>query len=456
MTQRFPSSITDASPLGEPLKFVFSGRTAPNRFLKAAMTERMATWDPRDLHKRGFPTKELIQVYKRWGEGGLGHVVTGNIMTDFVSLEAPGNMIITPSHPFHGERFEAFKELATQAKQKGSLITVQINHPGRQVAAQMNANPVSASDVHLDLAVGGFSFAKPHAASQEEIDDIIYRFAHSAEYLYKAGYDGIQLHAAHGYLLAQFLAKTTNKRTDKYGGSLENRARLILEITQAIRKRVPTSTGFIIGIKLNSVEFQEEGFTPEEAKEVCKMLENAEFDYVELSGGTYQSLGFAHRRESTRKREAFFLDFAEMITPGLTKTKVYVTGGFRTVEGMVNALKSVDGVGLGRPACQEFRLGNDMLGGKISGAINQKITQDDFRLTTQVAGAQMQQVGRDEEPIDMSRDENVKAFMKSWNAFLARLEAGDEKTYGYVDMEKAARPHGQPTNGRVQTAAADL
>lgn len=105
----------------------------------------------------------------------------------------------------------------------------------------------------------------------------------------------------------------------------------------------------MIGIKLNSVEFQEGGFTPEEARQVCSMLEEAQFDFVELSGGTYQSLAFEHKRESTRKREAFFLEFAEMITPVLTKTKTYVTGRFRTVEGIVNALKTVDGVGLGRP-----------------------------------------------------------------------------------------------------------
>lgn len=443
MTQRHPSSIQDASPLGQPLNFAFSGRTASNRFLKAAMTERMATWDPKDLPKRGFPTKELINVYKRWGEGGMGHVLTGNIVIDFVSLEAPGNMIIAPDHPFEGERFEAFKELATQAKKQGSLITAQLNHPGRQVAKELNPDPVSASDIQLELAVGGFSFAKPHAATQEEIDDIVYRFAHAAEYLYKAGFDGIQLHAAHGYLLAQFLSKTTNKRTDKYGGSLENRTRFLLEITCAIRDRVPTSTGFIVGIKLNSVEFQKDGFTPDEAKEVCKILEDAQYDFVELSGGTYQSLGFAHKRESTRKRESFFIEFAEMITPALTKTKVYVTGGFRTVEGMVNALKSVDGVGLGRPACQEFRLADDMLRGRVSGAIDQKVDPDDFRLATQVAGTQMKQVGRDKEPIDMSKQENADAFMKAFGDFVARLEAGDEDTWGYVDMERTTRPYGQ-------------
>lgn len=115
-----------------------------------------------------------------------------------------------------------------------------------------------------------------------------------------------QLHGAHGYLLAQFLSKTTNKRTDQYGGSLENRARIILEIAQSIRKKLPAaSSGFVLGIKINSKEFQEEGFSEDEAKELCQLLEQHEFDFVELSGGTYESLAFAHKRESTKKREAF-------------------------------------------------------------------------------------------------------------------------------------------------------
>jgi 2,4-dienoyl-CoA reductase-like NADH-dependent reductase (Old Yellow Enzyme family) len=160
----------------------------------------------------------------------------------------------------------------------------------------------------------GMTFAKPHAASTEEIQRVVDGFAHAAEYLDKAGYDGIELHGAHGYLLAQFLSPTTNQRTDKYGGSLENRARLTLEIAQEIRKRVKSD--FIVGIKLNSVEFQEKGFQPEEARELCSLLEKNSFDFVELSGGTYESLAFEHKKDSTRKRESFFLEFADKITPG--------------------------------------------------------------------------------------------------------------------------------------------
>ncbi|KIW90333.1 uncharacterized protein Z519_08977 [Cladophialophora bantiana CBS 173.52] len=443
MSVRMPSRIKDASPLGQPLKFEFSGKTVPNRFLKAAMTERLSSWDPVHKEKRGVPSKQLIRVYQRWGEGGLGLILTGNIMIDYQSLEAPGNPIIPPAAPFEGSRFEAFKELAGQAKVHGSLVVGQVSHPGRQVDQRLESDPISASDVQLEGELMGMKFAKPHAASLEEIQDIINRFTHAAEYLAKAGYDGIELHGAHGYLLAQFLSQTTNKRTDQYGGSLQNRARLILEVAQSIRRKLPASSGFVLGIKINSVEFQEGGFTADEAKDLCVLLEQNEFDFVELSGGTYQSLAFTHKRESTKKREAFFLEFADKITPGLKKTKTYVTGGFKTLDGMVNALKTVDGVGLGRPVCQEFRIAKDMLEGKISGAIKQKVDQDDFGLTNVIAGSQIRQVGKDQQPIDMSVQENVDAFLNDMGAWAQKMSSGDASNYGYVDIEAAqARPYG--------------
>lgn len=352
-------------------------------------------------------------------------------------------MIIPLEAPFEGERFEAFKELATQSKTHGSLIVGQVSHPGRQVTQEVNSDPISASDVQLEGDVMGMRFAKPHAASLSEIKDIIDRFTHAAEYLHKAGYDGIQLHGAHGYLLAQFLSQTTNKRTDQYGGSIENRARIIIEIAQSIRQKLPGSSGFMLGIKMNSVEFQEGGFTPEEARDVCAMLEKAEFDFVELSGGTYQSLAFAHERESTRKREAFFLVFADLITPALKKTKTYVTGGFLTVNGMVEALKTVDGVGLARPVCQEPRLAKDMLEGKVSGALEQLLDRDNFGLTNVVAGSQIRQMAKDQEPIDMSVKENVDFFMKDMSKWAEKMGSGDASNYGFVDIESAqTRPYG--------------
>lgn len=354
-----------------------------------------------------------------------------------------GNAIIPPQTPFEGKRFEAFKEMAKQSKAHGSLVVGQVSHPGRQVESRLQPNPLSASDIQLEGEVMGMKFAKPHAASEDEIKEVVNGFTHAAEFLHKTGYDGIELHGAHGYLLAQFLSKTTNKRTDQYGGSLENRARIILEIAQSIRQKLPPSSGFMVGIKINSVEFQEGGFTTDEAKELCVLLEQNQFDFVELSGGTYQSLAFAHKRESTKKREAFFLEFADKITPGLQKTKTYITGGFKTIDGMVNALKTVDGVGLARPVCQEFHLTKDMLEGKVSGAVEQKVDQDNFGLTNVVAGTQMRQVGKDQEPIDMSVQENVDAFMQDMGAWGEKMGSGDASNYGYVDIEHAkTTPYG--------------
>ncbi|KAL8651086.1 MAG: hypothetical protein Q9210_003452 [Variospora velana] len=254
-------------------------------------------------------------------------------MMEYNQLEAAGNPIIPRTAPFHGERFEAFKALATASKAHGSLIIGQVSHPGRQCDSRIQPDPVSASDVQLQGNIMGMQFNKPHGA--------------------------------HGYLLSQFLSPTTNHRTDSYGGSLANRS----------HPNIPAS--FILGIKINS-----------------------------------ESLAFAHKRDSTRKREAFFLDFAETIVPALSQTKTYVTGGFKTVGAMVRALDTVDGVGLARPVCQEPRLCADILAGKVKGAFKQRLDDDDFGLTNVAAGTQIRMVGRDQEPIDLSQAGMEEAFRK--------------------------------------------
>lgn len=288
----------------------------------------------------------------------------------------------------------------------------------------------------------GMTFAKPRAATEEDIKNVIEGFAHAAEYLEKAGYDGIQLHGAHGYLLAQFLSPTTNQRTDKYGGSLENRARIITEIGQEVRRR--TSDKFIVGIKLNSVEFQEKGFDTKEAATLCKILEDNQFDFVELSGGTYEKLAFGHQRESTKKREAFFLEFAEKITPSLSKTKTYVTGGFKTASAMAEALSSVDGVGLARPVCLEPELPRQIIAGEIDAAIDQLTDDNDFGITNVAAGTQIRQLGKDQQPIDLSDQKNLEAFQKdvqTWQQGFADDKTGSK--YGYVDIDSIpAVPYG--------------
>lgn len=282
-------------------------------------------------------------------------------------------------------------------------------------------------------------FGKPHAATHQEIKDLIASFTHAAYFLYRAGFDGMQLHGAHGYLLAQFLSRATNNRTDEYGDSMRNRSRIILEIASSVRELIPASMGFILGIKLNSVEFQEEGFSPAECRELCRILETeAQFDFVELSGGTYEDSAFEHKRESTRRREAFFLEFADAVAPVLSRTKVYVTGGFRTVQGMEAALETVDGVGLARSFCAEPFLAFDILTGTVrTGAIDNGLSQYDYAMTETVAGVQMRQVSRDYLPIDLAQKANLKAFKESVERW-ERDMAGDSETMkmsGYPDIE---------------------
>ncbi|KAI1812427.1 NADH:flavin oxidoreductase/NADH oxidase [Poronia punctata] len=443
--RRFSAPDVDPAPLGRPLHFDFSGKTAPNRFLKGAMTERLSSWDPKDLQKRGIPSKELINVYRRWGEGGLGLILTGNIMIYYDHLEAPGNPIIPGDASFSDERFDRFRELATQAKAHGSLIVGQVSHPGRQVPEFVQPHPISASDVQLEGDVFGMTFGKPRAMEKSDIKEVVGRFAHAAEYLHKAGYDGIQLHGAHGYLIAQFLSPTTNKRTDEYGGSLLNRARLIFEIVDEIRRRV-NDDSFIIGIKLNSVEFQDGGFTPEDCRDLCVELEKHRMDFVELSGGTYQELAFGHKRESTKKREAFFLDFAEMIVPQLKKTKAYVTGGLRTAAAMVKAAETVHGIGLARPVTHEFDFTKKLLEGKVKSAIDISIDDQNFGVSNVAAGTQIRLVGKDKEPLDLSRPDHKEAFDKAFEQFQKDMaDNADGSKYGFMDVAGVKlEPYGTP------------
>ena len=439
---RYESDSNDTSILSQPLAFEFSGQTAPNRFMKAAMTEHMASWDAEDLEARGVPSRELANLYKRWGEGNIGLIVTGNIMIEYDHIEAAGNCVIPRESSFSGERFEAFKSMAAVGKKHGSLLVGQVNHPGRQVSSNLQKNPISASSVQLEGRIMGATFEKPRAATKDDIDNIVDGFAHAAEFLERAGYDGIELNAAHGYLIAQFLSCTTNHRTDQYGGSVSNRTQIIVEIAEAIRNRV--SSRFIMGIKLNSVEFQDKGLNPEEVKEICRILEEKRFDFVELTGGTYEKLAFGHQRDSTKKREGFFLEFAELIAPVLSQTKTYITGGFKTVGAMNKALEIVDGVGLARTLAQEARLCKDILNGKFTSARKQATDDDDFGITNIAAGAQLVQISKDQEPIDLSSQENLDALMKDlgvWNEQMTNDSS--MKLHGYANIIRVeAVPYG--------------
>ncbi|PWN91401.1 NADH oxidase [Acaromyces ingoldii] len=437
MTDRY---TTEAAPnyqvLGDSITLPFSGRVAPSRFMKGAMTERLSSWDQHNPLKRGIPSQELINVYEEWGKGGFGIILSGNTIVDHENLEAPGNPVMNAKSQ-EPERAAAFAEMAAKAKAHGALYITQLSHGGRQVASAIQPNPVSASDVKLDDRMG-FSFNKPTPLSKEGIKEVIDNFAWAAEYAYKNGSDGVQLHGAHGYLLAQFLSSSTNKRTDEYGGSLENRARIVYEIVAEIRRRVPDPK-FILAIKINSKEYQDGGFQPEECREMCAHLETLGIDVIEISGGTYEVLAFEHKRDSSRAREAFFLEFSEVVREKVQKSTIWVTGGFRTAKAMVNAIedKSTDGIGLARPVCQEFDLPKLLIEGKVSSAKKLLLNEQDFVITNVAAGTQIRQVGKGQKPFDAADAGQVENFQKTIAAFMVKgqeLGAQGIIPAGYPDL----------------------
>lgn len=447
---RFPSVPVDPAPLGAPIEMAFSGRKAPNRFLKTSMSELLASWDPTDIAARGIPSPEQVVLYKHWGAGGWGMIQTGNIMVHGGHIEAPGCLVIPREAPFEGQRFERFNDLATGAKKHGSLIIGQVSHAGRQVLESVQKHPISASDVQLITPGLHRSYAKPRAATADDIREIIDAFAHAAEFLEKAGFDGIQLHGAHGYLLGQFLSRNTNKRTDEYSGdSVEGRARLVLEIAEAVRARV--SSSFIIGAKINVVELQEDGVQPADARELCTMLEAAQFDYVEFSGGNHEKMAWLHASEGSRSRENFYIEAAEEVmkwqpVASARKMKAYTTGGFHTVDAMVKALDVVDGVGLARAACQEPRLPLDILSSKVLGIMKYAMDEGDLYKRMSAAGTQIRQISRDQEPVDLTVPENVESI---WGDIMAHFQRiGQDETgatYGWPNVTQTTQSYKEPS-----------
>ncbi|CAO4377838.1 unnamed protein product [Caenorhabditis nigoni] len=438
MVCRFPTAAPESAKtiLGERLKFP-SGIYAQNRFLKAALTEMLSVFDPSNPTVNGVPTQEILNVYDKWGNGKFGMILTGNVPVSPVHLEGPGNAMIFKEGETPARR-EAYTQWAHKIKQDGALAVVQLTHGGRQTPITVNATPFSASDVQLQKEVRFLGFGKPVPLTLEEIKtEVIDRFVYAAKYAYETGFDGVELHGAHGYLLAQFTSPTTNKRTDRYGESIANRQRIILEIYEAIRKEIPASTGFLIGLKTNSVEFQALGTTVDDAIEMCKAYERIGFDFVELSGGTYEQFAFQHTRDSTRQREAFFLEFAEKIRPVFKNTVVYLTGGFRTVNAMANAVitGATQGIGLGRPITAEPDLPKKILEGTVPSAIQDALDQNNYEVTNLASNAQLEQMGRNSFEkanqnvsfglSDFSDKETVKRFGKVVEDFmeLTRVQA---------------------------------
>jgi 2,4-dienoyl-CoA reductase-like NADH-dependent reductase (Old Yellow Enzyme family) len=332
-----------------------NGSKIINRIAKSAMSENLSNTDNQ-------PTSTLINLYKKWALSGSGLLITGNIMVDSSAVGEPRNVIVE-----NRDNFDLLKEWADTVKNTETHLWAQINHPGRQAMEQINNVLKAPSSVPLKYGGRKKASAKiPLALKEDEILTIIESFAETSLILKEAGFTGIQIHGAHGYLVSQFLSPDSNIREDKWGGTLENRARFVVEVYRRIRKKVGAK--FPIGIKLNSTDFQKGGFSEEESMEVVKILSKEGIDLIEISGGTYEVPAMMGKKmKSTKKREAYFLDYIKKARK-ITETPLLLTGGFRTTAIMEEAIASndLDIVGIARPFAVFPNLVNDLFTKKQS------------------------------------------------------------------------------------------
>ncbi|MEE4331086.1 MAG: NADH:flavin oxidoreductase/NADH oxidase family protein, partial [Wenzhouxiangella sp.] len=370
--------MTHDTPLNRPLELP-CGLELPNRIAKAAMTEGLADLDG---DHAGLAGERIERLYRTWAEGGPGLQITGNIMVDGRFRERPANIVVD------GEQNEAERaglaRFAAAAKSGGGLAIAQISHAGRQSPKAIAAEPVGPSAVAMKMP-GGL-FGKPRALNENEILDVIDRFAISAGELCATGFDGVQVHSAHGYLLSEFLNPLANRRDDDWGGSLDNRARLLISVVKAVREKIGPNNA--LAVKLNSSDFQKGGFSFADCLRMVEMLDAEGIDLLEISGGNYEQprmMGFdglepvfeERVRESTRAREAYFMAYAAEVLAA-TRAPVMVTGGFRTRAAMEAALEEgVSAIGVGRPLC----IGPDLPNRLLAGEINELPSPEkDFRL----------------------------------------------------------------------------
>ncbi|KAG6041481.1 hypothetical protein E4U41_004058 [Claviceps citrina] len=344
--------------IAEPLTLP-CGLTIPNRLAKAAMAE---LWSD----KAHLPHEKMIETYATWADGDWGLILTGNVQVDIEYLGHPKDTCANPNIP-RLELLDAWKRWAKSANGQGGKTIVQLNHPGRQSLPGAGTHglfgktmapspvPVNLGDGLIAKSVSRLVFGTPREMTAADIQHVIRRFTEAAQLCHEAGFSGVQIHAAHGYLLAQFLSAKTNRRTDEYGGSPKKRAKIVVDILQAVRKVVPRV--FCVGIKLNSVDHQSANELDDCIEQLADIVA-AGIDFLEISGGSYENFvmmtgqSSAKASAKTLAREAFFLEFAHAIRDRFKGVPLMVTGGFRTRKGMEAAIRDggCDIIGIGRPA----------------------------------------------------------------------------------------------------------
>ncbi|NQU07378.1 MAG: NADH:flavin oxidoreductase [Candidatus Abyssubacteria bacterium] len=289
----------------------------PNRFVRSATYEGLAGHD-------GKVTDALLRLYDDLAGGEIGMVVVGYAYIQPNGKGSPGMLGI-----WSDGHLEGLARLADAAHRRGSKIVSQIVHCGRQTFPQLiSGPPVAPSPVPV-----GKSGDIAHELTSSEIEEIIESFAKAAARAKTAGFDAVQIHCAHGYLLSQFLAGNTNKRTDRYGGDIKGRATALFEVYSRVRETV--GEDYPVLIKMNCADFVEGGLELEESLWVAKKLSEMGIDAVEISGGTWDTQaeeGKSIQKGVPRKRpEAYFLPYAEKFRESVA-APIITVGGIRTLE----------------------------------------------------------------------------------------------------------------------------
>lgn len=307
-----------------------NGQTLANRFFKSAMSETMGD-------KFHNPTTDLIALYDHWADQGMGGLVTGNVMVDRRYLGEPGNVVLDQTSDL-----TLFSKWADIGRTKQVPIWLQLNHPGKQMYRSIKQEPIAPSAIPISGSSAS-AFRPPREMTLFEIKEARDKFITAGVLAKQAGFTGVQLHAAHGYLINQFLSPADNQRTDKYGGSLDNRLRFLVEIYQGLREKV--GADFTIALKLNASDFKETGFDFEDCQEVVRRLSDLGIDLIEISGGNYEAPVFGSEYENG----AGFVSYAKALAQ-LTPVPIVSTGGFRTSSQMEEAInQGVSMIGLARP-----------------------------------------------------------------------------------------------------------
>jgi 2,4-dienoyl-CoA reductase-like NADH-dependent reductase (Old Yellow Enzyme family) len=291
-----------------------------NRFIRSAIWEELAD-------EKGHLTDELINYFEVLAKGGVGTIITG--FANVMEFDQPApNMIGIYDDIFIDE----YKRLANKVHEYDANIIMQIVHGGPKWCPSAVENLVTKIK-HL------LTRTSPKEMSKEEIKELVQAFADAALRVKKAGFDGVQIHAAHGFLLSMFLNPYYNKRTDEYGGSIKNRAKIVLESYQAVRQAV--GEDFPVLVKVNCEDFMDDGLTAEDSLYVCKVLSEKGIDAIEVSGGSYSSRENEGpiRTVDKQEKESYFKDYAARIAEEV-KVPVSLVGGNRSIDNMDKILNN--------------------------------------------------------------------------------------------------------------------